>query len=48
MTCAGVPIGFVIFVLLHIPLCYWFIGMLRKRRAKKAKVSPWFLSPSCL
>ena len=32
------PIGFVVFVLLHIPLCYWFIGMLKKRRAKKAKV----------
>jgi len=34
-----VPIAFVIFVLLHIPLCYWFVGMLKKRRAKKDKVS---------
>ena len=33
------PIGFVVFVLLHIPLCYWFVGMLKKRRAKKMKVS---------
>ena len=46
------PIGFVVFVLLHIPLCYWFIGMLKKRRAKKAKVCPcplaMCLSTSCM
>ncbi len=42
---AGVPIGFVVFVLLHIPLCYWFVGMLKKRRAMKMKVfSPLFMS----
>ena len=38
MTCAAVPIAFVIFVLLHIPLCYWFVGMLKKRRSNKHKV----------
>ena len=44
--CAGVPIGFLVFVLLHIPLCYWFVGMLKKRRAKKIKVCPGSACPS--
>ena len=38
MACAAVPIAFVVFVLLHIPLCYWFVGMLKKRKAKKLQV----------
>ena len=39
MACAAVPIAFVVFVLLHIPLCYWFVGMLKKRKAQKLQVS---------
>ena len=42
---AAVPIVFVVFVLLLIPLCYWFVGMMKKRRAKKEKVVRLRVSP---
>ena len=44
LPCAAVPLVFIVLVLLHIPLCYWFVGMMKKRRIKKEKVC----SPLCV